>query len=100
LAEDDASPQNTQSETTVVAVGKKVVAGFNDALVCCVPAINLSGYSVSTDGGKRFTDMGDLPWSGGVQPIGDPSLATDDQGNVYDASLAYQGHFSNSLIAL
>src|SRR6266511_2199000 len=40
LAEDDASPQNTQSETTVVAVGKKVVVGFNDSLVCCVPAIN------------------------------------------------------------
>lgn len=99
-AEDDGSPQNTQSETTVVAVGNKVVVGFNDSLVCCVPAINLSGYSVSTDGGKTFTDMGDLPWSGQVQPIGDPSLATDDQGNVYYATLAYDGHFSNSLIAL
>jgi hypothetical protein len=99
-AEDDASPRNTQSETSVVAVGNKVVAGFNDSLVCCVPAINLSGYSVSTDGGKSFTDMGDLPWSGGVQPIGDPSLATDDQGNIYYATLAYQGHFTNSLIAL
>jgi hypothetical protein len=100
LAEDDASPQNTQSETTVVAVGRKVVVGFNDSLVCCVPAINLSGYSVSTDGGRSFTDMGDLPWSGDVQPIGDPSLATDDHGNVYYATLAYQGHFSKSLIAL
>src|SRR5712691_12408592 len=40
-AEDNGSPQNTQSETSVVAVGKKVVAGFNDSLVCCVPAINL-----------------------------------------------------------
>jgi hypothetical protein len=38
-AEDDGSPQNTQGETTVVAVGNKVVAGFNDSLVCCVPAI-------------------------------------------------------------
>jgi hypothetical protein len=100
LAEDDASPQNTQSETTVVTVGRKVVVGFNDSLVCCVPAINFSGYSVSSDGGKSFTDMGNLPWSGDVQPIGDPSLATDDQGNVYYASLAYQGHFTNSLIAL
>src|SRR6266508_1032304 len=63
LAEDDASPQNTQSETTVVAVGKKVVVGFNDSLVCCVPAINLSGYSVSTDGGKSFTAMGNLTWT-------------------------------------
>jgi hypothetical protein len=99
-AEDDGSPQNTQSETSVVAVGNKVVAGFNDSLVCCVPAINLSGYSVSSDGGKSFTDMGDLPWSGDVQPIGDPSLAADDQGNVYYATLAYQGHFTKSLVAL
>jgi len=100
LAEDDGSPQNTQSETSVVAVGNKVVVGFNDSLVCCVPAINFSGYSVSNDGGRSFTDMGDLPWSGDVQPIGDPSLATDDQGNIYYASLAYQGHFTKSQIAL
>jgi hypothetical protein len=99
-AEDDASPRNTQSETSVAAVGNKVVAGFNDSLVCCRPAINLSGYSVSTDGGKTFTDKGDLPWSGDVQPLGDPSLATDDQGNVYYATLAFQGPSAQSLIAL
>ncbi len=100
MAEDDASPQNTQSETTVVSVGQKVVVGYNDSLVCCLPAINLSGYSVSTDGGKTFTDMGDLPWSGNVQPIGDPSLAADDQGNIFYATLAFQGPFAQSLIAL
>jgi hypothetical protein len=100
LSEDDASPRNTQSETTVVAVGQKVVVGFNDSLVCCLPAINLSGYSVSNDRGKTFTDMGDLPWSGNVQPIGDPSLATDGQGNIFYATLAFQGPFAQSLIAL
>jgi hypothetical protein len=99
-AEDDSSAQNTQSETSVVAVGNKVVAGFNDTLVCCVPAINLSGYSVSTDGGNSFTDMGDLPWSGNVQPLGDPSLATDDQGNVYYATLAFGGQAAESEVAL
>jgi len=99
-AEDGTSPTNTQSETTVVAVGQKVVVGYNDSLVCCVPAINLSGYSVSVDGGATFTDMGDLPWRGDAQPLGDPSLASDDQGNIYYASLAYQGHFSQSEIAL
>jgi hypothetical protein len=99
-AEDDASPQNTQSETSVVAVGQKVVVGYNDSLVCCLPAINLSGYSVSTDGGKTFIDKGDLPWSGNVQPIGDPSLATDDQGNIFYATLAFQGPFAQSLIVL
>jgi hypothetical protein len=100
LAEDDASPRNTQSETTVVTVGQKVVVGFNDSLVCCLPAINLSGYSVSNDGGKTFTDMGDLPWHGNVQPIGDPSLAADGQGNIFYATLAFQGPFAQSLIAL
>jgi hypothetical protein len=100
LAEDDASPRNTQSETAIVAVGQKVVVGFNDSLICCQPAINLSGYSVSTDGGKTFTDMGDLPWTGDVQPIGDPSLATDAAGNIYYASLAFNGGFSESEIGL
>jgi hypothetical protein len=99
LAEDGTSSRNTQSETTTVAVGQKVVVGYNDSLVCCLPAINLSGYSVSNDGGATFTDMGDLPWSGNVQPIGDPSLATDDQGNIFYATLAFQG-VAQSLIAL
>jgi hypothetical protein len=99
-AEDGTSPRNTQSETTVAAIGNKVVVGFNDSLVCCVPAINLSGYSVSTDGGNSFTDMGDLPWSGNAQPTGDPSLAADDAGNVYYATLALTGGFAQSEIAL
>lgn len=100
LKEDGSSPQNTESETSVVAVGKKVVVGYNDSLVCCLPAINLSGYSVSKNGGMTFVDMGDLPWSGNVQPIGDPSLAADDQGNIFYATLAFQGPFAQSLIAL
>src|SRR5216684_6395054 len=49
LAEDDGSPQNTQSETSVAASSDKVVVGFNDSLVCCIPALNLTGYSVSTN---------------------------------------------------
>jgi hypothetical protein len=50
---------------------------------------------LSTDGDRTFTDQGDLPWYGGVQSTGDPSLATDDHGNVFCASLGYQGHFSS-----
>jgi len=88
LAEDGTSPQNTQSETSVAAVGTTVVVGYNDSLVCCTPAINFTGYSVSTDGGTTFTDKGDLPWQPNVQPIGDPAVAHDDQGNFYFASLA------------
>jgi len=81
LKEDGASRQNTQSETSVSAFGQKVVVGYNDSLVCCVPALNFTGYSVSNDGGKSFTDAGDLPWQPNVQPIGDPTVAHDAAGN-------------------
>src|SRR5712691_335382 len=101
LAEDDGSPQNTESETSIATLGNKVVVGFNDSLVCCVPALNLSGYSVSTNGGKSFTDMGDLPWKPFVQPIGDPTVAHDAAGNFYFASLALNsdGLGAHSLIS-
>src|SRR6266849_4954384 len=101
LAEDDGSPQNTQSETSVAAFGDKVVVGYNDSLVCCIPALNLTGYSVYTDAGKTFTDMGDLPWKPSVQPIGDPAVAQDASGNFYFASLALgsDGRGAHSLIS-
>jgi hypothetical protein len=101
LAEDGTSPQNTESETSVSAFGSKVVVGFNDSLVCCRPGLNLSGYSVSTDGGKTFRDQGDLPFASNVQPIGDPTVAHDASGNFYFASLALSstGIGSNSLIS-
>jgi len=91
-AEDDGSPQNTESETSVAAFGQKVVLGFNDSLVCCRPALNLTGYSVSTDGGASFTDMGDLTAAPGVLPIGDPSVAHDDLGNFYATTLALKSN--------
>src|SRR5260221_6071226 len=55
LAEDGASPQNTQSETSVAAFGSKVVVGFNDSLVCCIPAINLSRDSERLIAGIQHT---------------------------------------------
>jgi hypothetical protein len=88
VAEDGTSPQNTQSETSVAVSGQKVVVGYNDSLVCCRPAVNFTAYSVSTDDGKSFTDMGTLPFRPDVQPIGDPTVARDDHGNFYFASLA------------
>jgi len=88
LKEDGSSPQNTESETSVSAFGQTVVVGYNDSLVCCVPALNLTGYSVSNDGGKSFTDAGDLPWQPNVQPIGDPTVAHDAACNFCFASLA------------
>ena len=99
-AEDTAYPPSAQNETTVSAYGSKVVVGFNDDLVCC-DQLNLSGYSVSTNNGRTFTDMGDVPWSSDVQPIGDPSIAHDDRGNFYYASLALSSDSPpNSLISI
>lgn len=102
-AQDGTSPHNTQNETSVAAAGNKVVVGYNDSLVCCTPVADIAGYSVSTDGGRTFTDMGQLPITKDIQPIGDPSLATDSQGNIYYATLAFNsepGKGSLSLVAL
>jgi hypothetical protein len=102
-AQDGTSLQNTQSETSVAATGTKVVVGYNDDLVCCIPVADLAGYSVSTDDGRTFTDMGQLPIVRDIQPIGDPSVAADGSGNVYYATLAFNsapGQGSLSLIAL
>ena len=66
LKEDGSSAQNTQSETSVSAFGQKVVVGYNDSLVCCVPALNFTGYSVSNDGGKSFIDAGGTGVNEGV----------------------------------
>jgi len=101
LKEDGSSAQNTQSETSVSALGQKVVVGYNDSLVCCIPALNFTGYSVSNDGGTTFTDAGDLPWQPNVQPIGDPTVAHDAAGNFYFASLALNsdGLGAHSLIS-
>ena len=101
VAEDATSPQNTQSETSVAVSGQKVVVGYNDSLVCCIPAVNFTAYSVSTDGGSSFTDEGTLPFRPDVQPIGDPTVARDDQGNFYFASLALgaAGRGAHSLLA-
>src|SRR5260370_39986060 len=86
--EDGTSPQNTQSETSVAVSGQKVVVGYNDSLVCCRPAVNFTAYSVSTDGGATFTDMGTLPYRNGVQPFGGPAAAKDGNGESYLARLA------------
>ena len=83
-------PPSFQNETTISAFRSKVVVGFNDDLVpnCC-GVLNLSGYSVSTNGGHTFTDMGDVPWQTDFHPLGDPSVTHDEDGNFYYASLAF-----------
>jgi hypothetical protein len=95
-AEDGTSPLNTQNETSVAAFGQKVVVAFNDSLVCCRPVFDGQGYSVSTDGGSSFTDMGNLPAAPGALPISDPAIANDDAGNFYVSSLALSADSVNA----
>jgi hypothetical protein len=73
-----------QSEPSVVAYRDKLVSAFND-----VSADGFDiGYSVSHDGGNTWVDMGNPPRTADVQPLADPSLAVDDQGNVWLSLLA------------
>lgn len=90
LAEDGQAPNNTQSETSEAVIGRSVVVGFNDSLVCC-RQLDLTGYSVSRNGGSGFVDKGDLPLSANNQPIGDPAVAAGTDGSFYFASLSLSG---------
>ena len=95
LAEDGMAPNNTQSETSEAVIGKTVVVGFNDSLVCC-KQLNFTGYSVSRNGGSSFIDKGNVPFLPTVQPLGDPSVAAGTDGSFYFASLAVGGLKANS----
>ena len=96
LAEDGQAPNNTQSETSEAAIGKTVVVGFNDSLVCC-KQLNFTGYSVSRNGGRSFVDKGNVPLLPHVQPLGDPSVAAGTDGSFYYASLATSGQRADRL---
>ena len=88
----------TQSETSVAAFGRTIVATYNNSAgMHLIPnpsgpglvfdRIQISGFSTSTDGGKTFK-TGFFP---GVQGIpfsfGDPSIDIDRRGNFYYAQL-------------
>lgn len=76
----------TQSENTIVAFGRFVVAGWNDSFDPGGPR-SFSGYGYSVDGGRTWKDGGILPHGTDDQLLGDPSLAVDAKGNVYYAQL-------------
>ena len=83
--------QTTQSETTIAAVGRNVVVGFNDsqtALLVRTAGADFNGYAHSDDGGASFTDGGAIPNRVGCINVGDPWLASDRTGAFYYSSLA------------
>jgi len=83
--------QTTQSETTIAAVGRNVVVGFNDsqtALLVPTAGADFNGYAHSDDGGASFTDGGAIPNRAGCINLGDPWLASDRTRAFYYSSLA------------
>jgi hypothetical protein len=77
----------TQSENSIAADGRYLVAGWNDSFDTRTPR-SFSGYGYSTDGGRTWVDGGILPAAGTTDALfGDPNLATDGDGNFYYASL-------------
>lgn len=65
-------PRGGQAELTIAldATGQFVVVGFNDTRGFATNPISVSGYLYSTDGGKTFTDGGQLPVTTGTSTIG------------------------------
>jgi len=95
-----------KSETTIAGSedGKLIVEGWNDANGFIDASRSLSGFALSIDGGKTFTDGGSLPFGtfGGqpVVPLGDPWLSASKSGSstafLY-ASLALRSNLSTEV---
>jgi hypothetical protein len=83
--------QTTQSETTIAVAGSHVAVGYNDSQqtgLFLTAGTNLTGYSYSTNGGKSFTDGGDLPNTREFVNFGDPWMGSDRSGAMYYSTLA------------
>src|SRR5215472_5018139 len=98
----------TQSETTVAAAGQNIVVSYNNSAGITLARtpkngfqppkgpgpglvftrVQLSGYSVSSDGGQTWTS-GYVPAAPGVGPFtfGDGAVVVDRRGNFYYSSL-------------
>ena len=66
------NPASTQAELSIAidASGMNVVIGFNDFRGFQSNPISVSGYMFSDDGGRTFTDGGQLPITTGTDVIG------------------------------
>jgi hypothetical protein len=89
----------TQSETSAAAFGKNIVVTYNtSAGIHLSPApsgpglvvdrVQLSGFSVSNDGGQTWNSGFMPPSAGATQTFGDPSVGVDRHGVFYFANLA------------
>jgi hypothetical protein len=93
---DGATSGFSQNETTNLAFpnstgNTSVLVAYNDSqLLASMPGARHGiGYSLSTDGGKTFTELGPLPASQ-FGDLAHPALARDDvSGNIYLSSVSF-----------
>jgi len=89
----------TQSEVSAAAFGRNIVLTYNNSAGLHVSPnpggpglitdrVQLSGFSVSNDGGQTWTSGFMPPSAGASQTFGDPSVGVDRHGVFYFANLA------------
>lgn len=90
--DDPANGQLTQSETATLLFGNNVLIGYNDSgEFGRGNGRHFTGYSLSTDGGQTFSDLGRLPDTPNGD-VGDPVLARDNTtGRIYLSTLMFTG---------
>lgn len=86
-SEDENPAHTTQSETTIAVFGQNVALGWND-IGQTAKTNSLSGYGYSSDGGRSFTDAGDIPPVKGGANLGDPDIAFDRKGIFYFSQIS------------
>jgi subtilisin-like proprotein convertase family protein len=85
----DTTAQDTQSETSVAAIGSKAVIAFNDSGSNVGGQSHFTGYAFTSTGGLGWTDAGTLPASA-AGDAGDPVLAADTgTGAFYLSTLGF-----------
>ena len=86
-------PQNEESVTVCKKRPRYVVSGTNDFRGLLDPEGNFTGYYFSTDGGRTVAKEGLLPSipvaRGNLPSGGDPVYQSDEDCNIYAASLNY-----------
>jgi len=92
----------TQSETSLAAKGRNIVATYNTTAFSSLVEIGgqlfidhlfLSGFSNSTDGGRTWKTGFMPPISGSIATLGDPAVDVDRHGNFYFAGLGLDDQF-------
>lgn len=88
---------HTQSEVSVAASGRNIVAAYNTSAgaevsqiapgVLAFTKLLLSGFSTSNDGGQTWKSGFIPPFAGDIFTFGDPVVATDRHGNFYFSGL-------------